>query len=692
MTISQYQHWRLDVDADQITWLYFDKKDQAVNAFSAAVLEEFSAIIDTVNSSQTKGLVITSAKKTGFIAGADITQFESLASEEAAFNLIRDGQLVFDKLEAMTIPTLALINGFCLGGGYEMSLACRYRIALDDKKTKIGLPEIKLGIQPGWGGTVRLPILIGAIKAMQIILPGAAVSAKRAYKMGMVDAAVPERQLHRSAAYYILNQPAAHKPSFIENLTNSALARPILAKQFRKQLAAKNVSATHYPAPFAVIDCWQKDFGSADAMINEAKSISKLMITPTARNLLRVFFLQNKMKELATGVKFDCKRVHVIGAGTMGGDIAAWCALRGMKVTLQDQSAERIAPAMKRAYKLFKKKLKKSSIVQLTMDNLIPDVKGLGVKSADVIIEAVFENLEVKQQIFKKVESQAKPTAILATNTSSIPLEEIGSVLTNPSRLIGIHFFNPVAKMPLVEIVKTQSTSEELIKRAALFVKKIARSPLPVMSSPGFLVNRVLMPYLMEAMTLFEEGVDIGLIDKSAVDFGMPMGPVELADKVGLDVCLSVAQNLTAHFGGAVPKKLSGMVEKGNLGLKSGKGFYDYQKGKKVKPTTSNAVSRDSNITERLILVMLNEAVACLHEGVVSDQDLLDIGMIFGTGFAPFRGGPIQYARDRGVKNVVIKLEQLSQECGARFKPKAGWNLLLDQNGSAAPHPETIES
>ena len=429
-------------------------------------------------------------------------------------------------------------------------------------------------------------------------------------------------------------------------------------------------------------------------MLEEAKSISRLMMTPTAHNLLRVFFLQNKMKELAKGVKFKAGHAHVIGAGTMGGDIAAWCALRGMHVTLQDQSPERIAPAIKRAYKLFKKKLRVTHLVQAAMDRLQPDVAGSGVAGADVIIEAVFENLEVKQQIFKKLEATAKPTAILASNTSSIPLEEISQVLDQPNRLVGIHFFNPVSKMPLVEIVHTKSTPEELIKQAACFIKQISRSPLAVLSRPGFLVNRVLMPYLMEAMVLYQEGATIEQIDRAALNFGMPMGPIELADTVGLDVCLMVAENLMSHFGGEVPSQLADLVKQGHLGVKAKEGFYYYnqktvldnmmllvnKKHRVKKQPKENTIQSNTplpDIADRLIFRMLNEAVACLDEGIVSNSELLDAGMIFGTGFAPFTGGPINYAVNRGVEGIVAKMQQFTRQYGERFTPHVGWEKLL---------------
>ena len=413
-------------------------------------------------------------------------------------------------------------------------------------------------------------------------------------------------------------------------------------------------------------------------MENEANSIAELMITDTARNLVRIFFLQEKMKGIAKQVKFKPSWVHVIGAGTMGGDIATWCAAQGLHVTLQDQSPEKIAPAIKRANQFFQKKFKEPRLVAAAMDRLQPDEQGMGVTRADIIIEAVFENLAVKQEIFKNVEAKAKPSAILASNTSSIPLEEIATALNEPSRLVGIHFFNPVDKMPLVEVVCGDNTSDEVICQAAAFVGAISRLPLPVASRPGFLVNRVLMPYLQEAMELFEEGIPAAAIDRAAIQFGMPMGPITLADKVGLDVCLSVSENLSRYFGVPVSERLRSMVQAGRLGMKNGRGFYDYKNGKALKSKQVDESSLPSDISDRMILRMLNEAMACLSEKVVADADLLDAGMIFGTGFAPFLGGPMQYAKTRGVKTVVARLEGFAKQYGDRFKPHAGWYQCQD--------------
>lgn len=679
---SAYKNWKSDKDSQNIYWLYFDKHNENVNTINREVLDELEQVLQAINRDNTaKGLVIASAKKSGFIAGAEIDQFTKLETPDAAHAFIKRGQEVFSQLAALSIPTVAMIDGFCLGGGLELALACNYRVAEEGPKTKLGLPEVMLGIHPGWGGTVRLPALIGAIKAMPLILSGKILSAKAAAKLGFVDVVVPKRQLVHAAQQLILTHPRIRHGNWLAKLSNSAIARPWLARLFTKK-TAKLVNPEQYPAPFSVIDIWKNNGINLEAAQDaEANSIAKLVNDKTAQNLVRIFFLRERLKGLAKGSDTKFHHVHVIGAGTMGGDIAAWCAANGLMVTLQDREAKYIAPAIKRAYGFFKKKLKTPRAIQAATDRLMPDVQGEGAKNADVIIEAIFENLEAKQALFKSLETIIKPNAIMATNTSSIPLDEINTSLNDPSRLVGIHFFNPVTKMPLVEVVIGKKTSDKVTKEAMAFVKAIDRLPLPVTSSPGFLVNRVLMPYLMESLELLNEGVPAYVIDKTAKDFGMPMGPIELADTVGLDICLSVAKNLTQHFGGKVPERLEKMVAEGQLGKKSGKGFYNYKNGEAQKEFASSQVP-EAEICDRLILRYVNEAMACLREGVVQDGDLLDAGMVFGTGFAPFRGGPMQYVCQTGRKDLYERLKALQDKFGDRFKPDTYWETKCNEKST----------
>lgn len=667
--MNNYKHWDLKRDSDNILWLGLDRKDTSVNSINEEVLDELNSLLHEISQDKNAlGLIIYSAKEKGFIAGADVNAFSKFETPAQAVDFLRKGQAVFARLQDLKIPSVAMIDGFCMGGGYELALACTYRVASDEKDTRIGLPEVMLGIHPGWGGSVRLPQLIGGFNALsQIILTGSAVHAVKAKSLGMIDDVVPIRQLKRAAIYFIKSKPPKHKPSFIQGLTNSSWMRKPIAALMRHNVA-KRVRREHYPAPYAIIDLWEKEGGMGDrAYLKEIDSVEHLVSTGiTSKNLIRAFSLRERLKGFAKGSDFKATHVHVIGAGVMGGDIAAWCALRGLRVTLQDQTYAQIAPAIGRAHTLYKKKLRKPRLIQAAMDNLIPDPEGHGIARADVIIEAVFENLVVKQEIMKKVEKLAKKDAIIATNTSSIPLDEMSSVMNNPNRLVGIHFFNPVAKMDLVEVVSSTKTSKTVELDSCAFVNQIGKLPLPVKSSPGFLVNRVLMPYLMECVQLLDEGYSAETIDEAALSFGMFMGPVELADTVGLDVGLAVAENLTGHFGGAVPQKLRDMVKEGKLGRKTGQGFYQYKNGKPVKKQASTPIN--PHIADRLILRMVNESAACLREGVVADADLLDAGMIFATGFAPFRGGPMNYAKDFGTNNLENLFKTLESKYGERFK------------------------
>lgn len=672
--MSNYKHWQMQIDESHIVWLGMDRKNSAVNTINDEVLDELNGLLHEIaQNNDAKGLIIHSLKAKGFIAGADVNAFAHFERPEQAVDFLRKGQAVFSYLEAMKIPTVAMINGFCMGGGLELVLACDYRIATEDKDTRLGLPEVMLGIHPGWGGTVRLPRLIGGFHALaEVILPGASVSASRAKQLGIVDDVVPLRQLARAAVYFVNTTPPKHKPNFLQSLSNYSWVRTVIAKFMRYKVSQRG-RQEHYPAPFAVIDLWEKEAGFDErAYLKEADSVEKLITHgETSANLIRAFLLRERMKGFAKESDFKAKHVHVIGAGVMGGDIAAWCALRGLRVTLQDKTYAQIAPAIARAHKLFKKKLRKPRLIQAAMDNLIADPDGHGIARADVIIEAVFENLAVKQAIMKQVEEKARPEAIIATNTSSIPLEEISQVMANPERLVGIHFFNPVSKMELIEVVCSAKTTKKVSQDACAFVNQIGRLPLPVTSSPGFLVNRVLMPYLMECVQLLSEGYSAEVIDEAALSFGMMMGPVELADTVGMDVCLAVAENLTAHFGGTVPDKLRDMVQLGKLGRKSGEGFYLYKNGKPVKKKVPDS-SVNKEIAHRLILRMVNEAAACLRENVVADSDLLDAGMIFGTGFAPFRGGPMHYAKHFGRDKLNELFARLETQYGGRFRADTG--------------------
>ncbi|MDE2089106.1 MAG: enoyl-CoA hydratase/isomerase family protein [Gammaproteobacteria bacterium] len=675
------KHWRAEIDQDGIAWLHVNVSGAGANVLSSEVLAELEQQLAALSAQPPRGLVILSDKPNGFMAGADVKEFTTFTDSAQAYAHIRRAQSVFDELEHLPCPSVSLIHGFCLGGGLELALACTYRVAEDDARTRLGLPEVRLGIHPGFGGTVRLPQRVGTFPAMDMMLSGRTLDARAAKKLGLVDQAVPARHLQRAARSLILSPPTPRRLPFWNAATTWRQVRPWVARLLRRKVSAHAPEA-HYPAPYALIDLWVHYADDPQRMLDEeAVSVARLLTDPTARNLIRVFLLQERLKSLGRAGDFAPKHVHVIGAGAMGGDIAAWCALHGLRVTLQDPAPDHIGASLKRAYALFQKRLKRPRLVQAAWDRLIPDGAGHGLSQADVVIEAVFEDIAVKQKLFRDIEPRLKPDAVLATNTSSIPLDVLGAVLARPERLVGLHFFNPVAKMQLVEVVDGPATDPEIARRACAFVRRIDHLPLPVKSSPGFLVNRLLMPYLLEAVTLENEGVPGRVIDQAAVDFGMPLGPIELADTVGLDICLSVADILSQRLSIPVPPRLRQLVEAGYLGRKSGRGFYQYRSGgPPTKEPLEKGYQPPRDITDRLMLRLINEAAACLRQGVVADVDLLDAGMVFGTGFAPFRGGPLRYAQETGVTSLLETLQRLERAHGARFAADPGWQMLLQRD------------
>ncbi|TAG47027.1 MAG: crotonase [Betaproteobacteria bacterium] len=640
-----YKHFKLRTDEHQITWVGIDVADESVNTMGTPVLHELNTLLDEFEKQAPKSVVFYSEKKSGFIAGANVNEFVEIGKTNdlnEAEALVKRGYDVYERLANVKYPTLALINGYALGGGLELALACRYRVAVDMPGTRLGLPEVMLGILPGWGGVKRLPQLMGAPAALDFLLSGKTADAKKAKKLGMVDEAVPPRIMWNAAIGVLKAMPPVRKLSFVQNLMTNGFLRGYVASQARKQVA-KRARPEHYPSPYAIIDLWQKYNGDVhQPKPEESCSVRSLISHPTAMNLIRVFGLREQLKAQAKGIDFAAKHVHVIGAGVMGGDIAAWCAMRGINVTLQDLDASRIAPAIKRAADMYKKRLRDERKVRDAMDRLQPDPTGSGATRADVIIEAIVENLSVKQKVFAELEAKAKPDAVLATNTSSIPLEQIATALKDPSRLVGIHFFNPVAQMMLVEVISGKQTSLEMSRRATAFVDQIDKLPLACKSAPGFWVNRILAPYLGEAMKCLDEGIAPETIDEAALAFGMPVGPIELADVVGLDVCRAVGE--TVAPGATEPQKLRAKLDAKTLGKKTGQGFYVWTNGKAQK---ASAGAVPAGLSERLINPMLKEANKALAEGVVENADLADAGAIFGCGFAPFTGGPIRYGQNK---------------------------------------------
>ena len=672
--------FKLDVDADNIGWLTLDKPGSSANTLGRAVLLELQQQLDALERRTLRGLVLRSAKASGFIAGADIREINSLGSEANAIQLITLGQRIYSRLEALPYPSVAAIHGYALGGGLELALACRYRVALGDSRLALGLPEVQLGLHPGFGGTVRSVLLLGVRAAMNLMLTGRSVRSDQALRLGLVDRLVAgTAELEAAARQIIQAAPPPHRPARLERALSwpgvRALLRPVLLRQIRARARRE-----HYPAPYAMLDLWTKYGARGDAAMSaEARSFVALLQSDSAHNLIRVFLLQDRLKALAGKSMARLERVHVIGAGVMGGDIAAWCALRGLNVTLQDRELKLIEPALARAGGLYAKRLSTPAERAAASGRLRADVEGNGVAGADVLIEAIFEDLGAKRALYAAAEPRMAAGAVLASNTSSLTLESLAATLADPGRLVGLHFFNPVAQMPLVEVVHFPPTRPEVLASAMALTRRIDKLPLPCRSSPGFLVNRVLFPYLFEALHAAGEGIGFNAIDRAAVEFGMPMGPMELADVVGLDVLLHVGEIVTRELHKEPPayvEQVRLLVQAKRLGRKSGQGFYPWRDGKISRPPDRGKAPED--LADRLILALVNECVACLREAIVEDADLIDAGVIFGTGFAPFRGGPLTYARARGIDGCIARLEVLAKRYGARFRPDAGWQALRD--------------
>ena len=672
---NPYKAWRVTRDRDDVAWAILDKPGSRANTLDALVLEELDAILDRLDQLRPKGLVIRSAKPGGFVYGADIAQFREIKDAATAAEQMTRAHQVIDRLEALTIPVIAVVHGPALGGGLELALACHVRIGVEG--STYGFPEVQLGLHPGLGGTARLPRLIDPLEAMGAMLTGRTIHDRKAKALGLVDALVPERHVHAAVAAAVTGRLQPARSKLLDRLKESAPARRLAARQMRTE-ADKQAPHAHYPAPYALIELWETHGGDFEAMKRaEIESFARLLVSDASRNLVRVFFLRETLKALA-GEPPQVSHVHVVGAGAMGGDIAAWCAWKGLTVTLGDVDPKPIAGALKRAAALYAKLAHKDAArVRDALDRLIPDPKGQGVAKADVVIEAAPERLDLKHKIYAATEPRMKPGAVLATNTSSIPLPSLAQGLQRPERLVGLHFFNPVSKMQLVEVVSHDGLDPQVEAFARAFAGRIDRLPAPARSAPGFIVNRALTPYLVEALILLDEGVAPETIDRAAVDFGMPVGPIELADQVGLDIAVAVAESLKRELGWALPDPpawLRAKVKDGELGAKTGQGIYPWIDGRAVK--VKDAPAPEAGVADRLILPMLNTCVALLREDVAADEDVVDAAMIFGSGFAPFRGGPMRYARTRGVAEICARLAELAARHGERFTPDVGWQAL----------------
>jgi 3-hydroxyacyl-CoA dehydrogenase/enoyl-CoA hydratase/3-hydroxybutyryl-CoA epimerase len=660
MDVSTLRDWRFSVDMQGIAWAVFDREGESQNSFSRRALEELGAIVESVEQGVREqsvgGLVVISGKEKGFIVGADVREFEQLTDERQVIESVSLVNSYLDRIERLPVPVVACIHGFCLGGGLELALACHWRIATRDDGTRLGFPEVKLGIFPGFNGTARSIRQAGALAAMPLMLTGSMIRSTVARGMGLVDELVPSHLSLPWAARKAIERKRTSRPaSMWKTIARQWPARGLLARKLRTETARK-VSEDHYPAPFRLIDLFEAYGGNLDAMkAAETRAFAPLMMSDTSRNLRRAFRLMEMLKAQAPkDSPFKPLRVHVIGAGVMGADIAGWCVAQGMEVSLQDVNTDQIAKGIAAQKKLLARRFRTRPARDAAAVRLIADPTGANIGRADVVIEAILERLETKQNLFKSIEGKLKPGAVLATNTSSLMIEEIARPLADPGRLVGIHFFNPVAQLPLVEVIRGVDTREEEVEKACVFVTAIDKLPLVAKSSPGFVVNRVLGPYMMAALMRIEQGEPMEKIDEAARAFGMPMGPVELADTVGLDVCASVGNILKlAPPGGS---RLDQMVAAGKLGKKTGEGFYVWKNGKPVKKPPQKPWDRSElkRLGRELVDPLIREAERVRDERIVENPDLIDAGLIFGTGFAPFRGGPLHFAASEQKSNVEV--------------------------------------
>jgi 3-hydroxyacyl-CoA dehydrogenase/enoyl-CoA hydratase/3-hydroxybutyryl-CoA epimerase len=671
--------------SDEHVWtLVFDQPDTSANVFNDATLDCLAEQLDVVTGdSQAAGIVFKSAKPSIFIAGADLKALSEVESEDALRELIGKGQAIFTRIAKLEIPTLAAIHGACLGGGYELCLACDIRIASDDGATRIGLPETALGILPAWGGCTRLPRLIGLPGALDVILGGKRLTATSALRRGMVDEVVPREHLDRAAAKAMQKGAPPRKSHF---WVNNFLSAAFIAATAQRQSRAK--TRGHYPAIPRAIEVAVQGLrrSEADSLKLELEAVVDLSATATCRRLMEIFFLQERAKRLRSSESLVLEPIGdiaVIGAGVMGAGIAQWVSARKHRVILRDIDPEQVMNGLRRISGIYKDAVKRHIFDKVTarqgMDRISPVSEDVPLQQVDLVIEAAAESLNVKQKIFLGLSERSRSDTILATNTSALSIDEIAESVEHPERVVGLHFFNPVHRMQLVEVVEGHRTSPEVVWRTVKFVQSIGRLPVLVKDRPGFLVNRILMPYLVEAGHLFESGASCENLDSGMLEFGMPMGPLRLIDEVGVDVALHVGEYLASCFPDhmQVPAVLTEMIQAGQLGRKAGMGFYIHARGK--SPTVNDALDSlrknraaakegRKELAERMVFLMINEAARCLEEAVVEDPRDIDFAMIMGTGFAPFRGGPLRHADTVGIARVVDGLRNLAEE-NPRFAP-----------------------
>ncbi len=695
--MSTQNYFQTSLDSDGILSLEFKRTDKEQNILSSAVLLELDQILKKQSDNpQVKGLVFKSGRKDHFIFGADISEIETLDTADLAAKGAATMQGVLSRFADFPAKTAALIHGPCLGGGLELALACHYRIVSDDEKTSLGLPEIQLGLIPGAGGTQRLPRLIGIQKSLDLILTGKRVDAKKAVSLGLADLMAPKGFMYDQAKRLILNGKQVKKKR--KSLLEIFLEDNFFGRTLLKKIAGKKVRATtkgKYPAPIRALDAVFSGYAKplTLGLAGEAQIFGELSQTDVSKSLIHLFHATTKLKknpfkgELQKVAKTEVSQtpVGVIGAGFMGAGIATVCVDKGMRVFLSDPNSASISKAIQQVGSFFRKKLKRKKLkphqFQQRMSHLSPGQSPEGFRLCEVTIEAVFEDLKLKQKILKNIEEQGHPDAIFATNTSAIPVKKIAEGCAHPERVIGMHFFSPVEKMPLLEIVVTKETAGWVKERVFDLGLRMGKQLIVVNDGPGFYTTRALAFFLNEAAILLSEGYEISFIDSALTKLGFPVGPITLIDEVGIDVGAHVLETIGSAFPGRiqVPQGMGAVLKSGRLGRKNGKGFYSYQDGKKGDPdqtaaallkteVKNNAASKDE-IAERCLLLFVNESVRCLEEGVLESPEDGDVGAIFGLGFPPFFGGPFHYVDLKGAVEVCAKLEKLRAQFGARFEP-----------------------
>ncbi|HHD64141.1 MAG TPA: fatty-acid oxidation protein subunit alpha [Desulfobulbaceae bacterium] len=697
------KYFELTTDRRGIATLIFNTPESRANIFSRGALLEFADRLDELAEDKSiKALFIESGKEDIFIAGADIHEIKAADDKETIFAFVRQGQDIFTKLASLPLPTIAMIDGACLGGGLEMSLACSFRVATSHPHTRIGLPEVNLGILPGFGGTQRLTPLVGYAKAMELIIGGKRLKGEKALKLGVVDACVPSGYL------------GFKKEEFIEEILTGNLGKKLCCarkgiawyeklapvRTFIGRVAEKKVRAKthgHYPAPLAVIKVMEESFGKPlkDGLAIERQAVTGLALTPISKNLIELFLISEQLKKetFSTAQAEEIQHSAIVGTGAMGSGIAWALNNQDIDVRLKDINNDSIGRAIANIRKIYEGIRKRRRLdereIALKMDKITFSTEYEGFDDTDFLLEAVVEDLKVKQQVYKEFEAILQPSAIIASNTSSLSISNLAAQLDHPNRFVGMHFFNPVHRMPLVEIIAGEKTDDQTVATVVKLAKRMGKTPIKVKESEGFLVNRILMPYLSEAVTMFEEGEDIQKIDAALLSFGMPMGPFALIDTVGVDIGEKVSAILHRAYGErmVVSEIMTRMVEKGWLGKKSGVGFYDHTK---KHPEINRGIAGlqkgkakldEQTILDRTLLTMINEAARCLEEGVVDNAGYLDMAMVMGTGFPAFRGGLMRYADDLGIDAVVGRLGLLKTTCGSRFAP---CDLLLSMDRSHA--------